>query len=204
MSDGDRRTMSEGKRQAMLEAAVAEFEAHGFPGASMDRVSARASVSKRTLYNHFESKDALFQAILDTLATDLNAAIDIRYTPGVAIREQLEALAWAEARLMQSPSFMRMIRLAMGEMLREPELSARMTSKYAHDKIFTAFFADAHDDGALAVPEPARAGAQMLGLLKCQAFWPALIAGAPIDSDEMRRVVDSTVEMMLAAYLPRG
>ncbi|WP_367648090.1 helix-turn-helix domain-containing protein [Ruegeria arenilitoris] len=46
-----------------MEAAVEEFREHGFHGANTTRIAKRAGVSSRTLYNHFESKDALFEAI---------------------------------------------------------------------------------------------------------------------------------------------
>ena len=55
------------KREAILQAAISEFRAHGFAGTSMDRVAAVAEVSKRTVYNHFPSKDELFAAILTQL-----------------------------------------------------------------------------------------------------------------------------------------
>ena len=53
------RTRTERKRCAILEAAAEEFQANGFEGTSMDRVAERAGVSKRTIYNHFENKEAL-------------------------------------------------------------------------------------------------------------------------------------------------
>ncbi|WP_390888393.1 TetR/AcrR family transcriptional regulator, partial [Leclercia adecarboxylata] len=58
MSPSDRPTrLTDRKRAAILEAAVAEFRAFGFAGTSMDRIAATAEVSKRTVYNHFASKD---------------------------------------------------------------------------------------------------------------------------------------------------
>ncbi|MEM9638070.1 MAG: helix-turn-helix domain-containing protein, partial [Pseudomonadota bacterium] len=38
------------KRAQIIEAAVQEFQDNGFAAASMDVISARAGVSKRTLY----------------------------------------------------------------------------------------------------------------------------------------------------------
>ena len=66
-------TLTNEKRAQIIEAAVSEFQELGFTGASMDRVAARADVSKRTVYNHFESKEALFRAILDLMAEEFNA-----------------------------------------------------------------------------------------------------------------------------------
>jgi TetR/AcrR family transcriptional regulator of autoinduction and epiphytic fitness len=47
--------ISDDKRGQILDAAVAEFQERGFAGASMDRIAERANVSKRTVYNHFDS-----------------------------------------------------------------------------------------------------------------------------------------------------
>ena len=56
--------LTDRKREAIVQAAIAEFRANGFDATSVDKVAARAEVSKRTLYNHFPSKDALFAEIL--------------------------------------------------------------------------------------------------------------------------------------------
>src|SRR3954469_25555921 len=59
--------LTDRKRVAVINAAIQEFLAAGFDATSMDRVAARAGVSKRTVYNHFPSKEALFAAILRQL-----------------------------------------------------------------------------------------------------------------------------------------
>ena len=56
--------LTDRKRDAIVVAAIAEFREHGFAGTSMDRIAAAAEVSKRTVYNHFPSKDDLFAEIL--------------------------------------------------------------------------------------------------------------------------------------------
>ena len=48
--------LTERKRAAIVEAAIDEFRASGYEATSMDRIAARAEVSKRTVYNHFPSK----------------------------------------------------------------------------------------------------------------------------------------------------
>ena len=52
-------SVSDQKKKQIVQAAIAEFQEKGYAGASMDRISERAQVSKRTVYNHFESKDVL-------------------------------------------------------------------------------------------------------------------------------------------------
>ncbi len=51
-------------REMVLEGALAEFTAKGFAGARIDAVAERAGVNVRSIYQHFESKAALFDAVL--------------------------------------------------------------------------------------------------------------------------------------------
>ena len=51
-------------RQRILEAAYGCFYREGFARVSVDAVAAAAGVTKRTLYYHFDSKDALLAAVL--------------------------------------------------------------------------------------------------------------------------------------------
>lgn len=51
-------------RQRILDAAYGLFRRKGFTRVSMDDIAAATGVTKRTLYHHFESKDALLAAVL--------------------------------------------------------------------------------------------------------------------------------------------
>lgn len=190
----------EQKNELIVAAAVAEFQENGYSGASMDRVASRAGVSKRTVYNHFESKEALFRAILDLMAEKCNAAFHVRYVPGKPVADQLHDLGWAEGRLITSPEFMKLAKLVLGETIRDPVLAGEMTCKLERLAIFREFMADAHADGALDAPDAQRAADQFLGLIKAQAFWPAIFAEQAVSSEEMETIVSSTVEMFLKVY----
>lgn len=50
-------------RERLLQAASDEFKAHGYKGASLDAIAAKAGVSKVTIYRRFGSKAGLFEAI---------------------------------------------------------------------------------------------------------------------------------------------
>lgn len=58
------RSKSEAKRQAILDAAAAVFQEHGFERTSMEDIRKRAEFSKATLYSYFASKDELFLEIV--------------------------------------------------------------------------------------------------------------------------------------------
>ncbi len=56
------------RRQAVLAAALDEFFEWGFSAARMDDIARRAGVSKGALYLYFDSKKALFTALIDEFA----------------------------------------------------------------------------------------------------------------------------------------
>ena len=53
------------KRRQIIEGARSLFLAQGFDAASMGEIARKAGVSKGTLYVYFESKEQLFEAIVE-------------------------------------------------------------------------------------------------------------------------------------------
>lgn len=56
---------SEQTRQRILDGGYGLFRRRGYVRVSMDEIAAAAGLTKRTLYYHFESKDALLAAVLE-------------------------------------------------------------------------------------------------------------------------------------------
>lgn len=59
------RGQEDAKETAIVDAARRAFLARGFEAASMDHIALLAGVSKRTVYNRFRSKEALFAAAIN-------------------------------------------------------------------------------------------------------------------------------------------
>ena len=56
---------AERTRQAILDAATAEFAEHGLAGARVDRIAEDAGANKRMIYYYFASKEDLYLAVLE-------------------------------------------------------------------------------------------------------------------------------------------
>ena len=69
-------------RDALLAAAVVEFAARGFEGASTRRIAEAAGTHQPQINYHFGSKEALWQASVEHLFADFDARLAAR-TPGV-------------------------------------------------------------------------------------------------------------------------
>ena len=55
----------EGTRALLVEKAFNEIHAHGYAGASLDRILANSGLTKGALYHHFKSKADLLHAVID-------------------------------------------------------------------------------------------------------------------------------------------
>lgn len=56
-------------RTRIMDAAYVLFRERGYTRVNVDEISAAADITKRTLYSHFKSKDALLEAVLETQHT---------------------------------------------------------------------------------------------------------------------------------------
>jgi AcrR family transcriptional regulator len=72
-----RTTRAHGRRTVgwLLDAAVAEFAAYGYHGASMARIARRAGTAHGTVYLHFADKDDLLQAAMTDVLADMEPVL---------------------------------------------------------------------------------------------------------------------------------
>ncbi|WP_414058446.1 TetR/AcrR family transcriptional regulator [Rouxiella chamberiensis] len=68
------RTLTEARRQAIIDTATELFQEMGYERTSMNEVARRMGGSKATLYNYFASKEALFEKVVRTYSTHLLTA----------------------------------------------------------------------------------------------------------------------------------
>ncbi|WP_115552629.1 TetR/AcrR family transcriptional regulator [Xanthomonas arboricola] len=194
--------LTDRKRHAILEAAIAEFSQHGFEATSMDRVAATAGVSKRTVYNHFSSKDALFGEILRGLWQRSAEAVSLVYRPDQSLRTQLTQLLQQKLRLLDDAAFIDLSRVAIAECIHSPKraraLLAQLGSK---EEGTTTWLRAALADGRLAAVDAEFASQQLQALVKGFAFWPQLAMGQPpLSPAQQAQVAESAVEMFLGLY----
>src|SRR5215218_6206434 len=78
------------RRRQLLDAALEAFATRGFHATSMNDVAEAAGVTKPVLYQHFGSKRALYQELLDDVAATLEARIHAATATG-SPRSQVEA-----------------------------------------------------------------------------------------------------------------
>ena len=194
--------LTDRKRAAILDAAVAEFRQSGYEATSMDRIAASAGVSKRTVYNHFPSKEALFAQILQQLWERSVAGLDLAYRGDRPLRAQLLELVKQKLRLLNDANFTDLARVAIAAGIHSPERAQEMVARMGdREEGLTAWIRAAAVDGRLKTKDPLFASMQLQGLVKGFAFWPQITMGQPpLSPAQQKQVAEAAVDMFLAYY----
>lgn len=116
------------RREDILAAAKEEFASHGFAAARMEDIARRLGISKAALYLQFETKEALFRALIESLVTDTLPQVLPRMEPGTSAAEVLKIFIPAAIRRIAGGEIAFVPRLIIGEGNRFPELT-----RYYHD-----------------------------------------------------------------------
>ena len=194
--------LTDRKREAIVRAAVEEFRASGYEATSMDRIAAVAGVSKRTVYNHFPSKEELFALILEELWQSSVASVELPYRADQPLDVQLLQLLRQKLDLLGDANFIDLARVAMAEIIHSPERAQAIVCRMGEKESgVSAWIRAAIADGRLRQIDPEFAGHQLQGLVKSFAFWPQVTMGqAPLAQAERTRVAESAVAMFLGFY----
>lgn len=196
------------KRRAILEAATEVFLQHGYIGASMDEVAAKAAVSKQTVYKQFADKEHLFAEIIvgrtgalgDRLAAvyaTLDDATDVR----LALRD-------VGGQLLQSlslPDVLQLRRLVIAEADRFPDVSGTWWERAFHPSLVLLGEALQRMAGRGLLRElddPTLAAYHLAGLVMYKPMNRMMFAGTAAVSppDELAYLADRAADVFLAAY----
>jgi len=172
----------------------------GYGAASMDAVAARAGVSKATIYVHFQSKRALFEAIIRRKAEKVFGSLE--FTPsGGDVRQTLFEMAKNFLRLTLSPDACAMHRAVMAEAAQQPDVGEAFYQAgpaYARRQIGEYFIALGKSGRLKLDPEDAPLLADLfLSMLAGDCHWRALL-GQTIDEERIGRISAMAVDLVMA------
>jgi TetR/AcrR family transcriptional repressor of mexJK operon len=197
------------KRRAILAAATDVFLQHGYLGASMDEVAAKAGVSKQTVYKQFENKERLFAEIVlgtsDVVMDELVQAYADTLDGAVDAREALRALARRLLQSLTADSVLKLRRLVIAEADRFPEVCGAWFNS-GFEKSLDALgeaLTRLTDRGLLReLEDPTLVAYQFAGLVMYKPMNRAMFAGTRQrpKTGELEKLADQAVDVFLAAY----
>jgi AcrR family transcriptional regulator len=195
------------KRTTILRAAADVFLRHGYVGASMDEVAARAAVSKQTVYKHFADKQGLFtELVVSTIraASDAVHAEVLDLGGSGDLEGDLRDLARRQLSQVMQPDVLRLRRLVIGEAGRFPALGRTFYDLGPGRTIesLAAAFTRLAEQGALRLDDPALAAEHFNWLVMSPLLNRAMLLGEvdPPAAGAVERYADAGVRVFLAAY----
>ncbi len=188
----------------ILQAALAEFAAHGFAATRLEDIAKRAGITKGTIYLYFDDKESLFRALLQQEAGREFDALDKLLSDYTGPAEALLRTLVNEfgRRILQS-EFRHLLRLLIAEGPKFPDLLAfhhaeiigrgrALISRVIRYGIERGEF---RDNGLAQVPQLIAAGPILL------MIWQTLFAD--IETLDAPRYLDTLADTLLHGILER-
>jgi TetR/AcrR family transcriptional repressor of mexJK operon len=199
--------LSPEKRAQILNGAATVFAADGYEGASMARIAAVAGVSKGTLYNHFDSKAALFTAYVGEKCNQNLAHVFDGADHDGDPADVLRGIGERMLRMMLSDVGLAIYRVVIAEAAKFPDLARGFFEAGPARAIgFMAdWLAEETRRGRLAVPDPAFAAEQFFNLCQTRLVLRRrleMLPDPPAAAIEL--VVETSIAMFLRMYRVGG
>jgi TetR/AcrR family transcriptional repressor of mexJK operon len=198
-------------RAAVVEAAKTLFLEKGFDGTTMEEVAARAGIAKRTVYNNYTDKSALFLEVVANViafAEEFARGLHDEFATGVTAQNlstRLNDLAQRLAQGIMRPEVIALRRLLIGEAPTFPHLAQDYFDR-APGRVLVALasgFAHLNKHELVDTPDPRRAAEQFAYLIVGEPLDRAMLTGISPAGDHVIACAREGVETFLARYGPR-
>ena len=186
------------KRQTILDGAIKVFSENGFETSSMDRIAEVAGVSKRTVYNHFQSKEILFQTIVADFLREREKVKPVEYSNAFSLQEQLREFVKAELYLIDDPVRRRLSKLLTATFLMNIEFGKATRSQYQPHAALIAWLNAAEAHQKMKFESPDLAARIFYGMVEGCLTWCALLTDGANLKD-----IDPILDEMISVFLSR-
>lgn len=197
-----KKTRSEMKREAIIEAAKKAFQSGGVQNTSMDSIAEIAQVSKRTVYNHFKTKEELVMHIISELWNQVMVQNEFVYQKDTSLEQQLSQLVKTQIDLVSCEGYINLTRVAFSHFLYHPEELKKEVDKFiVQETVIHRWLVAATEDGRLKPHDIETGVKQLHNLIKGICYWPQFLGIEPICDEKQKQVLtQQTVTMFLSCY----
>jgi AcrR family transcriptional regulator len=183
----------------VVAAAKTVFFEEGYQLASMELIAERAGTTKRTLYDYFGSKDALFAAVITLASSNFVESLPrpeaLPSDPGVGLR----AFANHVSGIVSTPESIRFLRTVIAEGERHPEFGRVVhdTGVIGAERILARYIDGRIEAGCLR-PHDSRLSSRMLVDLATNSALRRLFAAQGEESD---RTAEAALDQAVALFI---
>lgn len=194
-------------KQEILVASLELFSAQGFEATSISQIADAVGIRKASLYSHFESKQAILDALIKDVLEQYGAhsifartdwekdAGDLPLTPDAAVQMILGQIRY----ILHDPSISRARKMLVIEQFQNPELAKLQTKQNYSDVLqyFTGLVKQLIRQGVLAENDPEIMAAQFCLPI---SVWINLCDREPDREPEIMELVDKHIRQFFKVY----
>jgi AcrR family transcriptional regulator len=192
------------KRRQILDGARQMFLAQGFEGASMQDVARAAGVSKGTLYVYFDSKEAMFEALVQHECGRMQSTIRQMGSGKGSVEAELRLIARAMISTLLQYDVLAAMRMMIGAGEKFPDLARGIYQAGPMHSIQTLaeYFQRRVTQGDLVIADCTEAGEEFVDLVLAGLQRRALLMVDPLEPAQVDSFVQRRVARFLSVYLP--
>jgi TetR/AcrR family transcriptional regulator, mexJK operon transcriptional repressor len=190
-------------REQILNAATELFLVEGYGSTSIESVASRAGISKRTFYDRFDDKAALFVAVVHRIIEHIRPPADVPLLAGASLPEILQRLAGLILGAALSPQALALHRLLTGESSRFPELAFAVEKEGRQSEatdLIAGLLAREHRNARIGVEDQRFAADQFIYMVVTLPQRRALGFGTPMTAAELDAWAHKVVTLFLEGY----
>lgn len=193
-----------GKRRQILDGAREVFLASGFDAASMNEIARVAGVSKGTLYVYFDSKEALFEALIRQDKRE-QAEQTCRIDADQDVRTSLNKVGYRLVSRMLEPALIAQLRTVVAVSAKFPRVGRAYYEagpQFGAERL-TAYLRTQAEAGHLVIEDCETAAHQFSDLCKSRHILRAILGMGPRPTaDQLKKHIADAVDLFLRAYEP--
>jgi TetR/AcrR family transcriptional regulator of autoinduction and epiphytic fitness len=184
------------RRETLLSAAEEVFLARGYVSTTMADIAQAAGMSKKTIYQVFESKKELFDALMmDRLAVPRIQPEDVSRPPAAVLGTMLLDMA----RFVLSPKQIALTRLILAEIASTPEVGDVMKVRCVQaERTMQNWLALQVSRGIFDIPDIPSAAAMLFGAAFGDFHWHLMLQ---LGEAPKEAVVRARIERLVAVFM---
>jgi AcrR family transcriptional regulator len=188
----------------ILAAAKRLFLEAGYDRTSMDAIARDAGLARQTVYNCFQNKEAILQAVIEEhwgRCTAGHVFDDSRSDPALILHQVANGIL----SFVDGTGRIEFARLVIAEARNRPWIAADF-DRHGKAPLFDAFvdyLRRATNDKTLDCKDPTLAAYQFLGMIQEPLIWPKVMGANAPGNLKAEDVVNEAVRVFMAAYSPK-
>lgn len=192
------------RRSALLNAALDEFFEKGFAATRMNDIARRANLSKGALYLYFDSKEAMFRALVESLASPNLEMIEQITHNANSLKDALRGICQFAPMLIRHTELPRLMKVLVGDSHMFPQMVLAYRQELVERVLamIAGMLNRAHEAGEVEIEDADLTARIVMAPMILSALWQAVFNSRQEAEVDLEHLFQIHERMMLKALQP--